>query len=93
MTPAPPFAILVGAKRNQGANAMPGKTTLVLTADQMAISLLPAQGRILLQLDVRQWEQFLEHELAISLVPSEARQIARLLTKKADEAEAGSPQD
>jgi hypothetical protein len=66
---------------------MPEKRTLILTPDKVAIALLPEQDAVLLRLDMGNWDQFLEHDLAIRMSPIEARRIARALTKAADAAE------
>jgi hypothetical protein len=65
-------------------------TKLILTPDQVAVSVLPEQGMVFLELDLGQWDQFLEHELAIRMTPEQARQIAAALNRKADAAESGS---
>jgi hypothetical protein len=71
---------------------MAEKKVLAVGASGMAVGHEPSRGQVLAMFDLPQSLTHLVEDLtlAVQLSPSEARQLAGMLTRKADEA-AGSP--
>jgi hypothetical protein len=63
---------------------------LILSGERVRFAISP-EAEVLMRLDMGPAQEFLPHPVAIRMTPAEARDIARRLTKTADEAEARSP--
>ena len=61
---------------------------LILSPERLGFAILGINRSVLVTLDLGQWAQFVGRPVAIQMTPTEARQIARVLKRKADEAEA-----
>jgi ethanolamine utilization microcompartment shell protein EutS len=71
---------------------MSEKRYLILTPPQIGYSIVNPDRDVLLHLDLdREETGLIGVEVVIRMTPTEARQVARGLLRKADEAEAGLP--
>jgi len=69
-----------------------GKRALVVTPQQIAVAIINPDRDVAIHLDLDQEQTgLLGIEVMVRMTPTEARQIAQALVRKADEAEAGLP--
>lgn len=60
---------------------------LVLTADHLALSILNPDRDVAVHVELGAWRQYVARPLVLRMSPTEARQFAAALLRKADEAE------